>query len=315
MEVRTIEVDLDSPDFTQRALDGALREFQHLKTVDHPVVKKYLLPQAVRDIEELRLEYDRQTGFNEHQISSHAIALRIDTTNHGKISAPLFAELVRKFQSIVDKVNTNSAQLYVAGLAYGSAVLLADIEPVDDQIKKPAADKIKSDITKSLKKTLKESQKLCRSGEPEEQAIAFQESIGDSGTAAEIASSVNSFIPTPALGLGYIEISLPSQDFSVKFEPADRQQFRKVRQVLNRTKKFKDGTQKIVYGELGEGAEWSNSEKHSFTVKPDGEKRVKIFYSANESDDSIVKNSLGGNVKVQIEFKGNKWQLLQWVKG
>ncbi|EMJ68926.1 hypothetical protein LEP1GSC034_0924 [Leptospira interrogans str. 2003000735] len=286
----------------------------------HPALKAITLPQTVQALEQIQREIDELSGYSLQQQESHSIVVKVPTPPNmkGKLSAPIFSRLVNKFQSIIDSMDdgvfSGNLNFYVVGIASSSAVLLADFETSQDQGG--------ADIGKLLEERLKSSLSQVESIKSEssdgvsEKALNFATALHvDNSAAYNIVSAIQDLTPTPGDEVDFIEITMPFQDLKLRFDSSDRKKLSKVKSYLNKYKQNKEGATKIVRGELGAADEWQASKIHKFTIKPDGEKRIRISFEANAKDDERVKNSLSSTVKVRVKYEKGKWFLKDWLAG
>lgn len=281
----------------------------------YPLFKKNILPRKIEAIESLTREIDRETNMNIYRKQAHSLAIKIPTSEEdsGKIPGQLFSRFVSNLQAILDEIrmflgiDEGAINISVAGLEFGSAILLTDIDAKDNEIK--------NKFEAQLKKTL-ESTDLLKSESKEEipqKAEAFKAAIGLEGSFAFRVSEAIQNLTPPSEGYENIEFSIPSLDFTKKLYPSDKKAFSSVKQELKRTAIHKEGDIRTIRGELFLADELSSRKIHKFRIKPITGNSETVVYEATEEIDESVKGKLRENIAAKIRYDKGKWVFVNWV--
>jgi hypothetical protein len=202
-----------------------------------------------------------------------------------------------------------------AAFAHGSTVLLLDIVQTNNEIDPKHQEKARENVEK-VKKTVKEivsaSQVLVGKGDPDKKLDTFFEKTKiDPKRAAPIVEKLEKVFPPSKSKYGSVKILVPGiREKAVTLKKAEHSSFVSLSAQLKEQIKVPPKTE--LEGFLGAVAVW-DQEHPRFTIKTPDKKRPTIHYTHSDTNDDMVKNSIGKAVKIRVTHEAGKAYLMDWL--
>lgn len=289
------------------------------------------LSKCVKEIEQLRLDYDELIGFNTAQKKIHDLVFSVNTKKEGFMDISSYNKKLSNFEKLVYTMYP-SIKLNLVAITTGSTGVIMDFEknnpddPEESQKENLLIEQHKESISEFIGSVLKmaqnDTEKALTDTNEKITKLQSKYKYPDKKFKNILKASVAIIKDDQAEGETIKTLSVNTETIDkglfidIKEKVKERKRLSRVNSEIN--KFFKEEEPLVVSGQMRQIEEWEKEEKagHKFVLvgeENNEEKQYTINYTPQKEIVSIIKQKVGTYVSVKRYKKGSSWWLENWV--
>lgn len=272
---------------------------------------------CVREIENLRKEYDEAIGFNMAQKKIHDIVFSVDTKKEGYMDIASYNQKLNNFSKLLYTLFPQD-RLNLVSITTGSTGLTMDFErnaennDVNLEGKKEEASSLlktvvdMTDNTKAVPAVFVKQiqEKYSYDDDKAKKVFSYAiKALSDENSNCEKIKGIS------------VNTVKEDKSFNLDIKSEDKNLSRLPRLITDINKIFKKEDPLIVSGQMRQLEEWEKGERagHKFIIVSEDDKTYTINYSPVPAVLKKVKEDVGKFVKVKRYKDGKSWWLENWA--